>query len=104
MISYNRGMEQDKRVLVDVQSFETSTSAKTKVTFLHPAGTSKESDKCDFSKDSDIAPLTLGSMENATYFISHRKPILVKIWGKYIYEKICKGMEIRPTLRHLRIQ
>ena len=70
----------------------------------HPAGTSKESDKCDFSKDSDIAPLTLGSMENATYSISHRKPILVKIWWKYIYEKICKGMEIRPTLRHLRIQ
>ena len=26
-------------------------------------------------------------------------PISVKIWGKYIYEKICKGMEIRPTLR-----
>ena len=22
----------------------------------------------------------------------------------YIYEKICKGMEIRPTLRHLGIQ
>ena len=41
----------------------------------HPAGTSKESDKCDLSKDSDIASLTLGSMENATYFISHRKPI-----------------------------
>ena len=50
----------------------------------HPAGTSKESDKCDLSKDSEIAPLTLGSMENTTYFISHRKPILVKIWGKYI--------------------
>ena len=74
------------------------------IALQHPAGTSKESDKCDFSKDSDIAPLTLGCMENATYFISHRKPILVKIWGKYIYEKICKGMEIRPTLRHLRIQ
>ena len=71
---------------------------------LHPAGTSNDLDKCDFSKDSDIAPLTLGYMENATYFISHRKPILVKIWGKYIYEKICKGMEIRTTLRHLRIQ
>ena len=43
-------------------------------------------------------------MENTTYFISHRKPISVKIWGKYIYEKICKGMEIRPMLRHLGIQ
>ena len=42
---------------------------------VHPAGTSKESDKCDLSKDSEIAPLTLGSMENTTYFISHRKPI-----------------------------
>ena len=41
----------------------------------HPAGTSKELDKCDLSKDSEIAPLTLGSMENTTYFISHRKPI-----------------------------
>ena len=41
----------------------------------HPAGTSKDSDKCDLSKDSEIAPLTLGSMENTTYFISHRKPI-----------------------------
>ena len=26
----------------------------------HPAGTSKDSDKCDLSKDSEIAPLTLG--------------------------------------------
>ena len=42
---------------------------------LHPAGTSKDSDKCDLSKDSAIAPLTLGSMENTTYFVSHRKPI-----------------------------
>ena len=42
---------------------------------VHPAGTSKDSDKCDLSKDSEIAPLTLGSMENTTYFISHRKPI-----------------------------
>ena len=41
----------------------------------HPAGTSTDSDKCDLSKDSDMAPLTLGSMENTTYFISHRKPI-----------------------------
>ena len=44
----------------------------------HPAGTSKESDKCDLSKDSEIAPLTLGSMDNSyftTYFVSHRKAI-----------------------------
>ena len=41
---------------------------------IHPAGTSTDSDKCDLSKDSDMAPLTLGSMENTTYFISHRKP------------------------------
>ena len=41
----------------------------------HPAGTSKDSDKCDLSKDSEIVPLTLGSMENTTYFVSHRKAI-----------------------------
>ena len=44
----------------------------------HPAGTSTDSDKCDLSKDSDFAPLTLGSMEKSfftTYFVSHRKPI-----------------------------
>ena len=34
---------------------------------LHPAGTSKESDKCDLSKDSEIAPLTLGSMDNSFF-------------------------------------
>ena len=45
---------------------------------MHPAGTSKDSDKCDLSKDSEIAPLTLGSMDNSfftTYFVSHRKAI-----------------------------
>ena len=44
----------------------------------HPAGTSIISDICDLSKISDIAPLTLGSMEKVfftTYFVSHRKPI-----------------------------
>ena len=54
----------------------------------HPAGTSIVSDICDLSKISDIAPLTLGSMEKvlfATYFVSHRNPISVKINGKYIY-------------------
>ena len=44
----------------------------------HPAGTSIVSDICDLSNISDIAPLTLGSMEKSfftTYFVSHRKPI-----------------------------
>ena len=44
----------------------------------HPAGTSNGSDKCDLSKNSEIAPLTLGSMGKSfftTYFVSHRKPI-----------------------------
>ena len=60
-------------------------------THIHPAGTSIISDICDLSKISDIAPLTLGSMEKSffiTYFVSHRKPISVKISGKYIYRKI----------------
>ena len=26
----------------------------------HPAGTSKDSDKCDLSKDSEIAPFNIG--------------------------------------------
>ena len=38
-------------------------------TIAHPAGTSKDSDKCDLSKDSEIAPLTLGSMDNS--FLYH---------------------------------
>ena len=50
----------------------------------HPAGTSIVSDICDLSKISDIAPLTLGSMEKS-YFVSHIKSISVKISGKYIY-------------------
>ena len=57
----------------------------------HPAGTSIVSDICDLSKISDIAPLTYGSMEKVffiTYFVSHRKPISVRISGKYIYRKI----------------
>ena len=57
----------------------------------HPAGTSIVSDICDLSNISDIAPLTLGSMEKVfftTYFVSHRNPISVKINGKYIYRKI----------------
>ena len=60
----------------------------------HPAGTPIVSDICDLSKISDIAPLTSGSMEKSffiTYFVSHRKPISVKISGKYIYiEKLNK--------------
>ena len=35
---------------------------------LHPAGTSKDSDKCDLSKDSEIAPLTLESMDNSFFY------------------------------------
>ena len=64
-----------------------------------------DSDKCDLSKDSDIAPLTLGSMENTTYFYFTQETYFSKDMGEiYIYEKICKGMEIRTTLRHLGIQ
>ena len=33
----------------------------------HPAGTSKESDKCDLSKNSEIAPLTLGSVDKSFF-------------------------------------
>ena len=36
--------------------------------FKHPAGTSKDSDKCDLSKDSEIGPLTLGSMDNSFFY------------------------------------
>ena len=42
---------------------------------FHLAGTSNESDICDLSINSDITPLTLGSMANTTYFVSIRKPI-----------------------------
>ena len=35
---------------------------------LHPAGTSIVSDICDLSKISDIAPLTLGSMEKSFFY------------------------------------
>ena len=58
---------------------------------FHRAGTSIVSDICDLSKNSEIAPLTLVSMEKSfftTYFVSHRKPIWVKICGKYIYRKM----------------
>ena len=54
------------------------TDLSGKLVTEHPAGTSTDSDKCDLSKDSDFAPLTLGSMEKSfftTYFVSHRKPI-----------------------------
>ena len=37
-------------------------------TVLHPAGTSIVSDICDLSKISDIAPLTLGSMEKSFFY------------------------------------
>ena len=33
----------------------------------HPAGTSKESDKGDLSKNSEIASLTLGSMDKSFF-------------------------------------
>ena len=35
---------------------------------VHRAGTSKESDKCDLSKNSEIAPLTLGSMDKSFFY------------------------------------
>ena len=59
---------------------------------LHPAGTSKESDKCDLSKNSEIAPLTLRSMDKSfftTYFVSHRKTYLSKRFVENIYTEKC---------------
>ena len=38
------------------------------VQHYHPAGTSNGSDKCDLSKNSEIAPLTLGSMVNNFFY------------------------------------
>ena len=35
---------------------------------MHPAGTSIVSDICDLSNISDIAPLTLGSMEKSFFY------------------------------------
>ena len=78
-----------------------------KVLLWHPAGTSTDSDKCDLSKDSDLAPLTLWSMVNNFFyhlFYVSQEIYLSKILRKYIYELNCKGREIRPTLRHLGIQ
>ena len=72
---------------------------------IHPAGTSKDSDKCDSIKrfwNSQNKKIAWWSMGIFTF--SNIQPISVKIWGKYMYEKICKGMEIQPTLRHLEIQ
>ena len=51
----------------------------------HPAGTSTDSDKCDLSKDSDMAPLTLGSVENTTFFYFTQETYLSKdLGGIYI--------------------
>ena len=55
----------------------------------HPAGTSKDSDKCDLSKDSDMAPLTLGSMENTTYFYFTQETYVSKYLGEiYIWKNL----------------
>ena len=43
-------------------------SAKIFIEPKHPAGTSIVSDICDLSKISDIAPLTLGSMEKSFFY------------------------------------
>ena len=48
----------------------------------HPAGTSKDSDKCDLSKDSDMAPSTLGSMENTTFFYFTQETYVSKYLGE----------------------
>ena len=55
----------------------------------HPAGTSTNSDKCDLSKDSDMAPLTLGSMENTTYFYFTQETYFSKYLGEiYIWKNL----------------
>ena len=59
----------------------------------HPAGTSTDSDKCDLSKDSDLAPLTLGSMVNNFFyhlFYFSQEIYLSKDLGEIYMNKIVK--------------
>ena len=60
---------------------------------LHPAGTSKDSDKCELLKDSDLAPLTLGSMVNNFFyylFYLSQEIYLSKGLGEIYMNKIVK--------------
>ena len=41
---------------------------------------------------------------NGNFYIFNHAAYLRKRFGGTIYGKICRGMEIRPTLRHLGIQ
>ena len=55
---------------------------------IHPAGTSKESDKCDLSKNSEIAPLTLGSMDKSFFYhlfcVTQETYLSKDLWKIYI--------------------
>ena len=54
----------------------------------HPAETSKESDKCDLSKNSEIAPLTLGSMDKSFFYhlfcVTQETYLSKDLWKIYI--------------------
>ena len=49
-----------------------------------------DSDKCDLSKDSDMAPLTLGSIENTTYFYFTQETYVSKYLGEIYMKKFVK--------------
>ena len=55
---------------------------------LHPAGTSIVSDICDLSNISDIAPLTLGSMEKSFFYhlfcVTQETYLSKDLWEIYI--------------------
>ena len=55
---------------------------------MRPAGTSKESDKCDLSKNSEIAPLTLGSMDKSFFYhlfcVTQETYLSKDLWKIYI--------------------
>ena len=62
-------------------------------THYHPAGTSIVSDICDLSNISDIAPLTLGSMEKSFFyhlFCVTQETYLSKDLGEIYIEKFVK--------------
>ena len=54
----------------------------------HPAGTSIVSDICDLSNISDIAPLTLGSMEKSFFYhlfcVTQETYLSTDLWEIYI--------------------
>ena len=55
---------------------------------IHPAETSIVSDICDLSKISDIAPLTMGSMEKSFFYhlfcITHKIDFSKDFWEIYV--------------------